>query len=45
MKIEFIQKQIVKKIEAARSLVESTNKLIEIYDQKTKEAIAKLWEE
>lgn len=39
------QKQIVEKIEAERSLVESAKKLIDIYDQKTKEAIAKLWEE
>lgn len=40
-----IQKQIVKKIEAERALVESTKKLIEIYEQKTKETIAKLWKE
>jgi type I restriction enzyme, S subunit len=40
-----IQKQIVEKIEAERTLVESAKKLIEIYDQKTKEAIAKLWSE
>jgi type I restriction enzyme M protein len=39
------QKQIVEKIEAERTLVESSKKLIEIYDQKTKEAIAKLWTE
>lgn len=39
------QKQIVEKIEAERTLVESSKKLIEIYDQKTKETIAKLWEE
>ncbi|MDO8511965.1 MAG: N-6 DNA methylase [bacterium] len=39
-----IQKQIVEKIEAERALVESAKKLIEIYEQKTKEAIAKLWE-
>ncbi len=43
-KIE-IQKQIVEKIEAERALVESSKKLIEIYEQKTKEAIAKLWSE
>jgi len=36
-----IQKQIVKKIEAERALVESSKKLIAIYDQKTKEVIAK----
>ncbi len=40
-----IQKQIVEKIEAERALVESSKKLIEIYDQKTKETIAKLWSE
>jgi len=39
------QKQIVGKIEAERKLVESAKKLIEIYEQKTKEAIAKLWDE
>jgi len=38
-----IQKQIVDKIEAERTLVESVKKLIEIYEQKTKEVIAKLW--
>jgi len=37
-----IQNQIVEKIEAERALVESAKKLIEIYDQKTKEVIAKL---
>jgi len=40
-----IQKQIVEKIEAERTLVESAKKLIEIYDQKTKETISKLWNE
>ena len=40
-----IQKQIVDRIEAERVLVESAKKLIEIFGQKTKEAIAKLWEE
>jgi type I restriction enzyme M protein len=40
-----IQKQIVEKIEAERTLVESAKKLIDIYDQKTKESIAKLWSE
>ncbi len=39
------QKQIVGKIKAERTLVESAKKLIDIYDQKTKEKIAKLWEE
>lgn len=38
-----IQKQIVEKIEAERALVESSKKLIEIYEQKTKEVIYKLW--
>lgn len=40
-----IQKRIVEKIEVERTLVESAKKLIEIYEQKTKDAIAKLWEE
>jgi len=39
-----VQKQIVEKIEAERALVESAKKLIDIYDQKTKDVIAKLWE-
>lgn len=38
-----IQKQIVEKIEAERALVESAKKLVEIYEQKTKEVISKLW--
>jgi restriction endonuclease S subunit len=38
-----IQKQIVEKIEAERTLVESTKKLIAIYEQKIKATIAKLW--
>ena len=38
-----IQKQVVEKIEAERLLVESAKKLIEIYEQKTKDTIAKLW--
>jgi len=38
-----IQKKIVEKIEAERALVESSKKLIEIYEEKTKETIAKLW--
>jgi type I restriction enzyme M protein len=38
-----IQKQIVEKIEAERTLVESAKKLIELYEQKTKDVIAKLW--
>ena len=40
-----IQKQIVEKIEAEGALVESAKKLIEIYEEKTKDAVAKLWEE
>ncbi len=40
-----IQKHIVKKIEAERAMVEVAKKLIEIYEQKTKAAIAKLWTE
>ncbi len=38
-----IQKQIVKKIETERALVDANKKLIEIYEQKMKDAIAKLW--
>jgi type I restriction enzyme M protein len=38
-----IQKEIVAKIEAERALVESAKKLIEIYEQKTKATISKLW--
>ncbi len=40
-----IQKQIVEKIEAERALIESAKKLIGIYEQKTKDVIAKLWRE
>ncbi len=40
-----IQKQIVEKIEAERALVESAKKLIDIYEEKTKETIFKLWNE
>jgi len=40
-----MQKQIVEKIEAERVFVNGNKKLIEIYEQKIKEAIAKLWEE
>ncbi|MFA5696462.1 MAG: N-6 DNA methylase [Bacilli bacterium] len=40
-----IQKQIVDRIESEHILVEGNKKLIEIYEQKTKEALAKLWEE
>lgn len=38
-----IQKQIIEKIEAEHALVESSKKLIELYEQKTKDVIAKLW--
>jgi type I restriction enzyme M protein len=39
------QQQIVSQIEAEQALVESAKKLIEIYEQKTKAVIKKLWEE
>ncbi len=39
------QEQIVKKIEAERELVQSAKKLVGIYEEKTKEVIAKLWKE
>ncbi len=39
-----IQKQRVEKIEAERALVDGNKNFVEIYEQKTKEAIAKLWE-
>ncbi|MFH1258673.1 MAG: N-6 DNA methylase [Elusimicrobiota bacterium] len=40
-----IQKQIVENIETERALVESAKKLIEIYEQKTKDVLSKLWAE
>lgn len=40
-----IQKKITEIIKAESVLVESSQKLIEIYEKKTKEAIAKLWGE
>ena len=40
-----IQQEIVAKIESERALVKSAKKLIEIYEQKTKATINKLWEE
>jgi restriction endonuclease S subunit len=40
-----IQKQIVVKIESERALVESSKKLVEIYEQKTKGVLSKLWSE
>lgn len=40
-----IQEKIIDKIEKEKELVESSKKLIEIYEQKTKEVISKLWEE
>lgn len=39
------QKQIVERLEAERALVEASKKLIEIYTQKTKDTLAKLWSE
>ena len=39
------QQQIVAQIEAEQALIESAKKLIEIYEQKIKEVIAKIWEE
>ncbi len=40
-----IQKQIVERIESERALVEGNKKLIEMYEQKTKATLAKLWAE
>ena len=40
-----VQRTIVKKIEAERALVESAKELIGIYEQKTKDVLAKLWAE
>ena len=40
-----IQKQIVDRIESEHIFIEGNRKLIEIYEQKTKDALAKLWEE
>lgn len=40
-----IQKQIVERIEAERVLVEGNKKLIKIYEQKTKDVLARLWED
>ena len=37
--------KIVEKIEAEHVLVEGNKKLVEIYEQKTKEVIAKIWSE
>lgn len=39
------QNQIVDQIEAERTLVEYSKKLIEIYEQKTKDTLTKLWSE
>lgn len=38
-----VQKRIVERIEFEHSLVESNNKLVDIYEQKIKDVIAKLW--
>ena len=40
-----VQKKIVEEINAQRQLVKSAEKLIEIYEQKIKDAVARLWEE
>lgn len=40
-----IQEKIIEKIEIERALVESSRKLIEIYEQKTKDVLSKLWNE
>jgi type I restriction enzyme M protein len=40
-----IQKQIVERIEEENAFFESAKKLIEIYEQKTKATIAKVWSE
>jgi type I restriction enzyme M protein len=40
-----VQAQIVERIESERTLVEGNKKLIEMYEQKTKATLAKLWEE
>lgn len=38
------QRQIVEKVKSEQFLVESSKKLIDIYEQKIKEIVAKLWE-
>jgi type I restriction enzyme M protein len=40
-----IQKYTIEKIEAERALVESSKKLIYLYEKRTKEVITKLWSE
>lgn len=40
-----VQRQIVERIGAEQALVESSKKLIDLYEQKTKDVIAKLWSE
>jgi type I restriction enzyme M protein len=40
-----VQRQIVANIESERALVEACKKLIDIYEQKTKDVINKLWSE
>jgi type I restriction enzyme M protein len=40
-----MQKQIVERIEAERVLIEGNKKIIEIYEQKTKDTLSKLWVE
>lgn len=39
----YIQKQVVEKIETERELVVSSEKLIEVFERKTKEALDNLW--
>ncbi|MCU0680214.1 MAG: restriction endonuclease subunit S, partial [Planctomycetes bacterium] len=39
-----LQKDIVKKAETEYSLVDANKKLVDIYDQKIKDVVAKLWE-
>lgn len=40
-----VQEQIVEKIETEKSLIDSANKLIKIYDDKTKNLLNKIWEQ
>lgn len=40
-----MQKDIIEEIESERKLVKSSKKLVEIYEQKTKDVLSKLWSE
>ena len=40
-----IQKKIAERIESERTLIQGSKKLIEIYEQKTRDALSKLWKE